>query len=97
MNNGKRRSDKDLLTLLDEFEGMMQVMIDNGVTYHSFKEHIGRLYVASAVTISDGNYCEAARKIGLHRNNVTRIMGSRKARLYVQQFKEAQNGEPHSE
>lgn len=67
----------DLLDQLAKFDEMMRLLVRSGVTYHSFRANMLRLYVTSAVAESDGNYTEAARKIGLHRNAVRAIMGSK--------------------
>lgn len=84
MNNGKRPSDKDMFDVLDTFDAMMQVMVRNGVKFHSFQKHVTRMYVAAAVKECKGNYCKAAEKIALHRNSVTRIMNGKRVEEYGQ-------------
>lgn len=93
----RKLTDTELFDLLGDFEGLMRLMVQNGVTYQSFKVQTGRMYVAAAVTESKGNYCEAAKRIGLHRNNVTRILGTRKARYYVDTVYQNASGETDSE
>ena len=70
--------------MLADFEGLMRVMAQDGVTFQSFRIQTERLYAQAAVDVCKGNHSEAARKIGLHRNHLRRILGSTRVKAYVQ-------------
>jgi hypothetical protein len=96
-SNGKRPSDGDLFRDLDRFRDMMRRMVRAGVTFHSFQKHAGRLYAHAAVDESDGNHCEAARKIGLHRNSMTRIINGQRVDSYGTTVPTASGGQNDEE
>lgn len=57
----------------------IRALISCGVSYHQAMKAVQEQYILAAVDEADGNRCEAARMIGLHRNQIARHVG-RKAR-----------------
>ena len=55
----------------------LETMMRSSVTFEEIREMVSRAYIETAISASNGNISEAARKISLHRNTIYRYTGNR--------------------
>jgi DNA-binding NtrC family response regulator len=63
--------------LLDRLVGMM---VESGIRYEEAQREFDKRFIARVVQDSDGNLVKAAKRLGVHRNTLTRKIKELKIR-----------------
>jgi DNA-binding NtrC family response regulator len=58
----------------EQLERLVSDMLDKGVHYEDARREFERLFIARALQRTNGNLCDAADLLGLHRNTIARKM-----------------------
>jgi Fis family transcriptional regulator, factor for inversion stimulation protein len=56
----------------DQLEKLVQEMLDKGILYDDARREFEKMFISRALQRSNGNLCEAAELLGLHRNTIAR-------------------------
>jgi len=64
----------------ERLERLVEEMVDKGVHFEDAVREFEKRFVARALQASEGNIGEAATRLGLHRNTLTRKIAEYKVR-----------------
>src|SRR5262249_5133130 len=56
----------------DQMERLVGDMLDKGVHYEDARREVEKLFISRALQRTNGNLCDAADLLGLHRNTIAR-------------------------
>ena len=62
----------------DQLDKLVQELLEKGVLYDDARREFEKMFISRALQRSKGNVGDAADLLGLHRNTLTRKMGSYK-------------------
>jgi len=58
----------------DQLDHLVQQMLDRGIRYDDARREFEKVFITRALQRSNGNVCDAADLLGVHRNTVARKM-----------------------
>jgi len=58
--------------LKEQLERIIEEMVNRGVRYEDAQREFEKRFIAHVLVKSDGNLCEAANLLGMHRNTLSR-------------------------
>lgn len=58
----------------EALESLVAEMLDKGITLNEARTELERRFLQRALTLTGGNRSRAARKLGMHRNTLGRMM-----------------------
>ena len=60
------------MVLKDQLERLVDEMVTRGVYFEDARREFEKKFIARALTESEGNVCQAADLLGIHRNTLSR-------------------------
>jgi DNA-binding NtrC family response regulator len=60
------------MVLKEQLERLVDEMVSRGVYFEDARREFEKKFIARALTKSDGNLCQAADLLGIHRNTLSR-------------------------
>jgi Fis family transcriptional regulator, factor for inversion stimulation protein len=58
--------------LKEQLERIIEEMVNRGVRYEDAQREFEKRFIARVMAKADGNLCEAANLLGIHRNTLSR-------------------------
>ncbi|HSK09888.1 MAG TPA: helix-turn-helix domain-containing protein [Vicinamibacterales bacterium] len=68
------------MLLRDKLERLVNEMIERGILFEDGVQAFERAFIAAVLARTDGNICEAARQLRVHRNTLARKVSEHKLR-----------------
>jgi Fis family transcriptional regulator, factor for inversion stimulation protein len=62
----------------EQLEALIAAMVDRGILLDEAAEEFEKKFIACVLDRTQGNQCKAARKLGIHRNTLSRKVGEYK-------------------
>ena len=62
----------------DQLEALIQQMYNSGILYSEAVREFKKRFILTVLQESNGNQCKAARKLGMHRNTLSRTIAELK-------------------
>ena len=60
------------MPLKEQLERLVDEMVDRGVRFEEAQREFEKKFIAHVLTKADGNLCQAADLLGMHRNTLSR-------------------------
>lgn len=62
----------------DQLEGLVSQMVDRGILFEEALGEFEKRFIKRALERAQGNQCQAAKILGIHRNTLSRKIGEYK-------------------
>jgi Fis family transcriptional regulator, factor for inversion stimulation protein len=56
----------------DQLDRLVSEMLDKGILYDDARREFEKMFIARALQRTQGNLCDAAELLGVHRNTISR-------------------------
>jgi DNA-binding NtrC family response regulator len=66
--------------LREQLERLIDEMVEKGVRYEDAQREFEKRFIAHVLAKTDGNLCEAAGLLGMHRNTLSRKIAGHRLR-----------------
>jgi len=60
------------MALRDQLESLVDELVTRGVTFEDARRELEKTFIARTLSSVDGNLCQAADRLGMHRNTLSR-------------------------
>jgi len=68
------------MVLKEQLERLVDEMVARGICFEDARREFEKKFIANALTKADGNLCQAADLLGIHRNTISRKIGEYRLR-----------------
>ena len=65
----------------ERLQQLVEEMIDKGIRYEDARREFDKQFITRVISTSDGNLGQAAKRLGVHRNTLTRRLRDLKLRV----------------
>jgi Fis family transcriptional regulator len=70
------------MVLKEQLERLVDEMVTRGVRFDDARREFEKKYIARVLTGADGNLCQAADALGIHRNTLSRKVAEYRLRRH---------------
>jgi len=60
------------MALREQLENLVEELVARGVTFEDARRELEKTFIARTLSTVDGNLCQAADRLGMHRNTLSR-------------------------
>jgi len=60
------------MALRDQLESLVEELVTRGVSFEDARRELEKTFISRTLATVDGNLCQAAERLGIHRNTLSR-------------------------